>query len=331
MLVSIDLDESTEDEIVAVYDVAGALIRIKSRPSEARGKGEEDDDAVAAGSGDGGGGGGGEGHQQPMQGPTQAKYANVGLVLWQAGLVAADWIIRHCCSPHQQPAAASLTGMEGRRRLAGVSVVELGCGVGQCSIALSAAGAGPVVMTDLPHIVPLAAENARLNAGATGGRGGLVAVPYVWGEDAGPVLAALRQKDGDDDDDDRRWPDLLVAADCLYEPSVYPLLISAIQRLSGPNTRVVLCHRLRVYDERGFEGAAQEAGFEVRAAPREQLHPDYACGGWRLVVGERRRGGDDGEDGDDEEKGSRGGGEAGAGAGAAAGTAAAGDLLLCDT
>jgi hypothetical protein len=291
MLVSIDLDESTEDQLVAVYEVAGTLIRIKSRPAVARGKGEEDEEeAAAAAAGDGGGGSAGDGGA-PTPGPTQAKYAQVGLVLWQAGLVAADWIIRHRqpqapqapAKPKPNPPASKSA------RLAGLSVVELGCGVGQCAIALAAAGAGPVVMTDLPHVVPLAAENARLNASAmaaaaTGGC--VVAVPHVWGDDAAPVLEALRSADGGAGGGP---PDLIVAADCLYEPSVYPLLLRAIDALSGPHTRTVLCHRLRVYGERGFESSAEAAGFDVLIAPREELHADYACGGWRLVELSRRR------------------------------------------
>lgn len=303
MLVSIDLDDSNEDEIVAVYDVAGALIRIKSKPAVARGRGEEeereggddDDEATAAAAAEGAGGG----RAPPYQ---QAKYANVGLVLWQAGLVAADWIIRYRATQAESPEASK------KARLRGVSVVELGCGVGQCGVALAAAGASPVVMTDLPHIVPLARENARLNAGAT--PVAPLAVPYVWGEDAAPVLDALRgglpgpvkEKGGGEEEGEGggRWPDLLVAADCLYEPSVYPLLLAAIGALSGPDTRAVLCHRMRVYGEEGFERAAEGAGYEVRVAPREELHAEYACGGWRLVELTRRpRRGDDGGGGGD--------------------------------
>jgi predicted nicotinamide N-methyase len=302
MLVTLDLDESTEDEVVAVYEVAGHLIRIKSKPAVARGAGEQEEQGeqrAAGGSGgneDGGGADAAAGPaaaaEQPSSAlappppppppPTQAKYLNVGLVLWQAGLVAADWIIRH-----------RLLTPPPRK----LSVVELGAGVGQCGIALAKAGAGPVVMTDLPHIVPLAQENVRLNFGAPSTAPAppvVVVVPYTWGEDAAAaVLDALRS--GGDNGNNNRWPDLVVAADCLYEPSVYPLLLSAIERVAGPQTRVVLCHRLRVYDERGFEKAAGEGGWEVRAAPNEELHPEYACGGWRLVE-MTRRGGGGGED-----------------------------------
>jgi len=358
MLVSIDLDSLTEDGVVATYDVAGALIVIKSKPAMARGAGEGggDDDAdegpAQAGRADGGG---------------AAKYANVGLVLWQAGLVAADWIIRHWLVEEGGQAPP-----DARRRLAGLgAVVELGCGVGQCGIALAAAGARRVVMTDLPHVVPLAEENVRLNASAlsSGGRRPPVALPYAWGEDAAPVLAALRDEGGvegagagtgagagaeagtgagagaagegaasapagaavsagaaaapapaptaaaaaaaaaasadppapapaptaaaaaaaaaaasaDPPAPARRWPDLVVAADCLYEPRVYPLLLSALDRLSGPATRCVLCHRMRVYGEGAFEASARTAGFEVRVAPAGELASGYQCGGWRLV------------------------------------------------
>jgi predicted nicotinamide N-methyase len=285
MLVSLDLDESTEDEVVAVYDVAGTLIRIKSKPAVARGAGEDDGDGGDAGGGGDGAEASATAPSAPL--PTQAKYLNVGLVLWQAGLVAADWIIRHRMRP---PASTDDDGATaGTTAPSPLTVIELGAGVGQCGIALAKAGAARVVMTDLPHIVPLAEENARLNGFTSSPSSSLACVPYTWGDDAAPVLEALRRGG----EGATQWPDLVVAADCLYEPRVYPVLLQAIGSVSGPHTRVVLCHRLRVYDEKGFEeAAAAEAGggWEVRAAPNEELHADYACGGWRLVEMTRRGG-----------------------------------------
>jgi predicted nicotinamide N-methyase len=329
MLVSLDLDNTDDDDIVATYDVAGTLIVIKSKPAVARGAGED-------GGGDGGNGDGGGGNDdrdreaKQVVSPTQAKYANVGLVLWQAGLVAADWIIRRQRRRQQEdegplPPSSSLPPL-------GARVVELGCGVGQCGIALAAAGvARRVVMTDLAHIVLLAEENVRLNAGAlsSGGRRPPVAMAYVWGDDAAPVLAALREPGADAAagadlaaatttaapeaattttrtaapaaaaaaattiaaPPEPPWPDLVVAADCLYEPRVYPLLLSALERLCGPRTLCVMCHRMRVYGEGAFEASARGAGFDVRGAPAGELHPEYACGGWRLVELRRRAAG----------------------------------------
>ncbi len=91
-----------------------------------------------------------------------SAFPNVGLVVWQAGFVLAEWLIR----------AAPLGSWRGR------TAVELGCGVGQLGVPLACTGA-TVTLTDLPHIVGLTAENvaANVHAMAVAPR----VMPFVWG------------------------------------------------------------------------------------------------------------------------------------------------------
>jgi hypothetical protein len=101
---------------------------------------------------------------QRAGGPYVSAFPNVGLVVWQAGFVLAEWLIR----------AAPLGPWPGR------AVVELGCGVGQLGIPLACTGAR-VTLTDLPHIVGLTAENVALNAHAMPVAPRVM--PFTWGAD----------------------------------------------------------------------------------------------------------------------------------------------------
>ncbi|KAF6250360.1 hypothetical protein COO60DRAFT_1647296 [Scenedesmus sp. NREL 46B-D3] len=90
--------------------------------------------------------------EQQLQQPDLSR---VGLVLWQSGYVLSDFLLlrlpqlqagRHSCSSSW----------------AGARVLELGCGAGTVGMFLALAGA-QVVLTDLPHILPLTQENLELN------------------------------------------------------------------------------------------------------------------------------------------------------------------------
>jgi hypothetical protein len=96
-----------------------------------------------------------------------SAFPNVGLVVWQAGFVLAEWLIR----------AAPLGAGAAWRAL---TILELGCGVGQLGVPLACTGAR-VTLTDLPHITPLTEENVELNRHAmpTPPR----VMPFIWGTD----------------------------------------------------------------------------------------------------------------------------------------------------
>lgn len=100
-----------------------------------------------------------------------SAFPNVGLVVWQAGFVLAEWLIR--------------TSPLGHDRWPSLNILELGCGVGQLGIPLACTGA-KVTLTDLPHIIPLTEENVRLNAHAMPARPRVM--PFVWGTTEPAVL-----------------------------------------------------------------------------------------------------------------------------------------------
>jgi predicted nicotinamide N-methyase len=80
--------------------------------------------------------------------------AGVGGGRWSGAAVLAEYI---CGAP-----AHALRGVPGGLPCA--RVLELGAGTGLCGIALAAAGAAHVLVTDVRPAVPLMAANCALNA-----------------------------------------------------------------------------------------------------------------------------------------------------------------------
>ena len=232
----------------------------------------------------------------------------------------------------------------------GQKVLELGCGTGQLGIVLALAGAA-VTLTDLAHIVPLTQTNVDLNASRCSIQS--VCVPYMWGSPVADIpmapaqqqqqhgvqqqegeqqqkdeqqqaelqgeqpqtksCACLQQQQGQQQQQQGQGWDVLVAADVLYEPQYYDILINSLLQLcpspskqqqqqqqgaqeqqeqqqqwveppaARPPPPVYICYCVRRYAESSFETKAAAAGFSVCAVPVDELHKDYQCGGYRLI------------------------------------------------
>ncbi len=108
----------------------------------------------------------------PPAPPGPDHLANVGLVVWQSGFVLAEYLLRTCpFGPGDPGSWLPLTA------------VDLGTGTGLVGIALALAGVGRVVLTDLPHVVPLAEENVGANCEL--GRHRAEVRVYRWGDPVG--------------------------------------------------------------------------------------------------------------------------------------------------
>ncbi|PNG63008.1 Methyltransferase-like protein 21A, partial [Tetrabaena socialis] len=180
-------------------------------------------------------------------GPPLERLADVGLVVWQAGWVLAEYLLR----------VAPFCGRGGGPGWRSVTAVDLGTGTGLVGIALAAAGAR-VVLTDLPHVLPLAAANLAANCDPRVTRAALCA--YRWGDDpaagctaagepgctaAGGTAAAAVSFS----------PlvglelDLITAGDVLYHPELAAPLMRAVQVLSAPHTVTYVSYKVRAGGE----------------------------------------------------------------------------------
>ncbi|CAK0757345.1 hypothetical protein CVIRNUC_002532 [Coccomyxa viridis] len=176
-----------------------------------------------------------------LEGRVGAPLGNVGLVVWQSAFVLADYLVA-------RPPYGTWQG---------VSVIDLGTGTGVVGIGLAMAGAR-VTLTDLPHIMPLTAQNLALNADKQSLDAQVM--PYAWGEDAGRLPQA---------------PDVITGADVVYEQEHFPALISSLRMLAAPHTVIFLSYRLRGRGEEVFEGMLEAKGLFAVHVPNSMLHEEY--------------------------------------------------------
>ncbi len=208
---------------------------------------------------------------------------STGSALWEGSVALAEWLARH-----ESPAAvdASLpSGVRGRTALAscgdswcGVSVVEVGAGLGLPAIVAHRLGARNVVATDGDDVVlRLLAANARLNA-LDVAAAPLRVAKLEWGADE--PLASLGLGSGGGAVSP--LPHVILASDVVYgrDPTVWRALARTLASLSDAKTLVLLGHgngaAPGVAELRGpFYRELERAGFACARIAQRQLHVDH--------------------------------------------------------
>jgi predicted nicotinamide N-methyase len=154
------------------------------------------------------------------------------------------------------PSGSALATAVAEEPLTGVSILELGCGLGLVSVAAALAGATVTAADQSPEAVAFTTVNARRNDV-------VVDVVRCAFEHPGPLL--------------ERGPyDLVVAADVIYEPKTVPVLAGLLPRLGR---RVWLADPGRPREDE-FLGQVDRAGWErdtevvtpPDALPRVRIH-----------------------------------------------------------
>ncbi|KAJ3109902.1 hypothetical protein HDU96_007066 [Phlyctochytrium bullatum] len=169
------------------------------------------------------------------------KRGETGTVAWDSGVLAARLFANF----------AEVKDGERWLDVRGKRVVELGTGTGITSLSMLASGASAVLATDQLSVISLAERNFKLNLSSLEGALGkdLSASPstrlgfaeLVWGRqgDVQQCLGHLRTlglpAEALNNDDGPRYPDLVVATDCVYNDSVVPAFVDTLAELCGPS------------------------------------------------------------------------------------------------
>ncbi|PYH41792.1 uncharacterized protein BP01DRAFT_359984 [Aspergillus saccharolyticus JOP 1030-1] len=133
--------------------------------------------------------------------------------LWPAGMVLAKYLLN-----------------QHRSSLANNSIIELGSGGGLVGLAIARGcqiGPSPVIITDQAPMLPLMETNIKLNKLSD-----LVTATILnWGENIPDCIPPK--------------PSIILAADCVYFEPAFPLLISTLKDLLGPDSTCYFCFRKR--------------------------------------------------------------------------------------
>ncbi len=142
--------------------------------------------------------------------------------LWPAGMVLSKYMLSY----HKT------------QSLRGRTIVEIGAGGGLVglAVALGCEVDTPIYITDQVPMLALMQKNISLN----GLDGRVVAEVYDWGTP--PPSSILHGSGGEQKDP---YPDVVLAADCVYFEPAFPLLLQTLVDLIGPSTICYFCFKKR--------------------------------------------------------------------------------------
>lgn len=171
-----------------------------------------------------------------------------GATVWDAGIVLGRLLARR---------------LDGRRPL-----VELGAGTGVCGlIACAEGGASAAVLTDLPAVVDLLAENVARNRAALGSARVCVRA-YTWGDADDAVACRAAAGAG---------PRVVAAADVLYRPQLVAPLAAALEDLLRPEDEAFIAADMAHCPAavEAFVANSEGVGLHVAPVPLAAMDADW--------------------------------------------------------
>ena len=152
---------------------------------------------------------------------------------WGAAFVLSDLL-------HQFP----LPKVEDREPRS-LEILELGAGTGLVGISAAAIWRRPVLLTDLPSILPGLTKNIDINNYLLRASGASVSCGSLdW---SSPSSIRIPATDKSIEPNNASKPSIVLAADTWYDPEHPQLIADTITTwlAPGPNSRVILCYPLR--------------------------------------------------------------------------------------
>lgn len=144
--------------------------------------------------------------------------------LWPAGMNLARYMLKY------QP------------DLRGKSVIEIGAGGGLVGLAVASGclidDQRKLLLTDQIPMLSLMQRNIELN----NLENKVCALVYDWGSDMPSDAASVIRGNSEQS---TQYPDIVLAADCVYFEPAFPLLLKTLTDLIGPNTICYFCFKKR--------------------------------------------------------------------------------------
>lgn len=144
--------------------------------------------------------------------------------LWPAGMNLARYMLKH------------------QHDLRGKSIIEIGAGGGLVGLAVASGclidDQRKLLLTDQIPMLSLMQRNIELNHLTEK----VCALVYDWGtemsQDAASIINGQSELSA-------QYPDIVLAADCVYFEPAFPLLLKTLTDLIGPNTICYFCFKKR--------------------------------------------------------------------------------------
>ncbi len=216
------------------------------------------------------------------------RYTNcrTDAVVWDAGLVLANYLWYNICE------CDGTLGDSEKTPFAGARVLELGSGTGLVGILAGALGAKKVVLTDLPHAVPMLRKNVEKNweevekyrrsmncsSGSSDFSSVFHAVDLTWGDADDLKKLTLENCNFE----------YILMADCVFDPEVTVSLVKTLQDLvqNGVSTSkggcpTILCaNEKRECDknarsEKLFRELLASHRFALERVENDEMHPEF--------------------------------------------------------
>ncbi|PPR03849.1 hypothetical protein CVT26_000847 [Gymnopilus dilepis] len=139
-----------------------------------------------------------------------------GGLAWPAGQILANYLVQ-----------------KGPSYIQGKKILELGSGTGLVGLAVGALGDAEVLITDQAPLLPIMQRNVSLN----GLQDRVRVAELNWGS---PIPS------------DIPFPDIILAADCVYFEPAFPLLVQTLSDLSNSETEILFCYKKRRKADKRF-------------------------------------------------------------------------------
>ncbi|KAL1512202.1 hypothetical protein AB1Y20_005466 [Prymnesium parvum] len=217
--------------------------------------------------------------------------AGTGGALWEDAYVLAEWLSRQP-SPSHAAVALETHALATKGTWGGLTAVELGAGLGLCSIVAHQLGMSVTATDGYEDVLHLLKEN--VSACVQTSASPLHVRSLRWGTPDPIEQLGLSAA-----------PDVLIATGCVYgsDPRVFEDLVQTMDALSGPHTLVLMCHgngaAPGVHELDGPFYSLASQYFDSFRISQYTLHPDHQgcqihclrkrCSTKKVIVPKRRK------------------------------------------